>query len=550
MNTRKIFTVALVMVSSILLYGSVVGQSLNQKTDIAEISKSGNSVSWIIKVPYESALLKVSTPSGEVFEKKFKAGSVLTFSPTNERGEFYGNGQYNYEIVLTPELSPNVKEAMAQSRVNDNSNEVATELRKRGVLPTEMVQSGTFTFNNGNLFMGDDFDKEPENFVRQSQPNAETKIPATKTPTTQNAGDIPVENAQVISQDLIVQGSECVGVDCTTSESFGFDTIRLKENNLRIRFDDTSNSASFPNNDWELTANDTTNGGANRFSITDVTNSKTPFTVEGNSPNNALYVDNATGGRVGFNTSTPVTNLHTRTGNTPTLRLEQDGSSGFTAQTWDIAGNEANFFIRDVTNGSKLPFKIIPGAPTDSLRVEANGDVTIKNNIVVQGGGGTSTTPISSAQQFYGGTSIVLPASQYVPVVDTNTFGIGSGGGVGSAALLTNIPSNLNLASQSASNVVYKIRYRDQDGTGTASRILINVVANNLLDGTRSTQVVFDSNTNGATDFNTVTVCQAVSSTFLNYATHGTHFFVIMSGTAASRADFVQIQIYKINGPC
>ena len=68
-------------------------------------------------------------------------------------------------------------------------------------------------------------------------------------------------------------------------------------------------------------------------------------------------------------------NLHVTEGNTPTLRLEQDGTSGFTPQTWDVAGNEANFFIRDVTNGSKLPFKIKPGAPTSSIFVSANGDI-------------------------------------------------------------------------------------------------------------------------------------------------------------------------------
>ncbi|WP_292295009.1 hypothetical protein [Marivita sp.] len=56
------------------------------------------------------------------------------------------------------------------------------------------------------------------------------------------------------------------------------------------------------------------------------------------------------------------------------MRLEQNGSSGFTAQTWDIAGNETNFFVRDVTNGSLLPFKIRPGADTNSL-VLHNGNV-------------------------------------------------------------------------------------------------------------------------------------------------------------------------------
>ena len=53
----------------------------------------------------------------------------------------------------------------------------------------------------------------------------------------------------VHATDTIIQGSLCTGVDCTTGESYGFDTIRLKENNLRIKFMDTSASGSFPTND-------------------------------------------------------------------------------------------------------------------------------------------------------------------------------------------------------------------------------------------------------------------------------------------------------------
>jgi len=178
----------------------------------------------------------------------------------------------------------------------------------------------------------------------------------------------------VIADDLIVQGSACIGFDCVNGENFGFDTIRLKENNTRIKFEDTS-VGSFPSNDWQLTANDSASGGANRFSIEDVTNAKVPFTVRGNAPSSSIFVDGS--GRVGFRNATPVLDLHVKTGNSPGLRLEQDGSSGFVAQSWDIAGNEANFFVRDVTSGSKLPFRIRPGAPTSSLDINGSGNVGV-----------------------------------------------------------------------------------------------------------------------------------------------------------------------------
>jgi len=73
----------------------------------------------------------------------------------------------------------------------------------------------------------------------------------------------------------------------------------------------------------------------------------------------------------------PGLDLSLFSGDTPAIRLEQSGSQGFTAQTWDVGGNEANFFVRDVTSGSRLPLRIRPGAPTSSLDISATGDVGI-----------------------------------------------------------------------------------------------------------------------------------------------------------------------------
>ncbi|MCF6430631.1 hypothetical protein [Leisingera sp. MMG026] len=176
---------------------------------------------------------------------------------------------------------------------------------------------------------------------------------------------------QVINDDLIVSNSLCVGQDCSNGESFGFDTIRLKENNLRIKFQDTSVSASFPTRDWQLTANSSDNGGKNYFSIDDVDGNSTPFLIEADAGNHAVYVES--GGFVGFGTTAPVVDLHVKQGNSPALRLEQDTSSGFASQTWDVAGNETNFFIRDVSNSGTLPFKIKPGAPSDALVIDSSG---------------------------------------------------------------------------------------------------------------------------------------------------------------------------------
>lgn len=85
---------------------------------------------------------------------------------------------------------------------------------------------------------------------------------------------MPVLGDQVIADDLIVQGSACFGLDCVNGENFGDNTIRLKENNTRILFDDTSTTPEDPDQDWWLIANDSQNGGPNMFAISDFTGTK------------------------------------------------------------------------------------------------------------------------------------------------------------------------------------------------------------------------------------------------------------------------------------
>ncbi len=187
----------------------------------------------------------------------------------------------------------------------------------------------------------------------------------------------------VIFNDLYVVGSQCLGLDCPpNNQSFGFSTLVLKENNLRIRFEDTSTSPGFPTNDWEIAANESSNGGLSGFMINDIDNGQRVFFIAAGAGNNALSIDGQ--GDVGLGTANPVVELHIDDGDTPTTRYEQTGAMGYAPYTWDVAGNEANFFVRDVTGGSKLPFRIKPGAPTNSLYIKGGGDVGIGTDMPTQ----------------------------------------------------------------------------------------------------------------------------------------------------------------------
>lgn len=342
-----------------------VPQSGDSKIEpVASMKADVSKMTWEPKIGYEALTLTVATPDGEVLRQEGRSGVALAFSVMDAQGQQRPDGQYRYELRVTPILEQGVREILAEARRNGTDEQTLRGLRKQGLLPTEgLVQSGTFRVLNGAIVSGGA--TEPQKIKPRDE--SPRRIAA--------RSGVAVPADQVIAEDLIVQSSICVGFDCVNGESFGADTIKLKENNLRIKFEDTSTAAGFATVDWQLTANDQPSGGANQFSIEDITNAKVPFLIEANATSHSIYVDNS--GRVGFRTSTPLLDLHTNTGNTPALRLEQNGSSGFTAQTWDVGANEANFFVRDLTGGSRLPFRIRPGAPTSSLDIKSSGNVGI-----------------------------------------------------------------------------------------------------------------------------------------------------------------------------
>jgi hypothetical protein len=292
-----------------------------------------------------SAMIRVVAPDGSVSEHRYaKPAEAATVDLRSLLGASAVDGSYRYEINYGQTLDKALAQAALDARRDGSS--VA------GLPEALQPVSGSFLVSGGQI--------KSDALIESDQDSG--------------VSTAPEPNDQVIADDLIVQGSACIGQDCVNNESFGFDTIRIKENNTRIKFEDTS-VGSFPSTDWQLTANDSASGGQEKFSIEDITAATVPVTVEGGTPTNALYIDSTA--RIGLRTSTPVLDLHIATSNTPGVRLEQTNAGGFNAQTWDMAGNESNFFVRDVTSGSLLPFRIRPGAPTSSIDINANGNVGI-----------------------------------------------------------------------------------------------------------------------------------------------------------------------------
>lgn len=203
------------------------------------------------------------------------------------------------------------------------------------------VQTGSFTVLNGAVV--------PRN-LRESAPR---KI-ATET---------------FFSDDVSAAGGVCGGADCTNAEVYGVASIKMKENSTRLKFEDTSTLAGFATSDWQLSANDSASGGANKLYVEDLSAATVPFLIEGGTPNNALYVDST--GRIGLRTSTPGRDLTISAPVTTIIRMEQSTTP---FQAWDVVANNNNFYVRDV-NHEQNPFIILTSAPYNSLVIDASGRI-------------------------------------------------------------------------------------------------------------------------------------------------------------------------------
>ncbi len=312
---------------------------------LATVNVGTRGIQFRPKVVSSGMILSVSRPDGTVFQQTFDGSATPYFELSGDATD----GTYTYELRSIPALDRKLSRETDKeiSRFSARTKGVEEELRALKA----NVQTGYFRVMGGRIVTGggaEAIETPPDSFTIQDVLHYD---------------------------DVIITGSLAVGFDAADGESFGFDTIRLKEHNLRIHFDDTSYTGSYPSNSWRIIINDSTNGGANYFSIEDSDDGVRPFTIEAGAPANSLYVEDY--GRVGLGTSTPVVELHVKDSDTPTLRLEQDSSGGWTAQTFDVGANESNFFIRDATNGSKLPFRIQPSTPSSTLCLKSDGNVGI-----------------------------------------------------------------------------------------------------------------------------------------------------------------------------
>ena len=354
--TRKTSVGTFRSMLALLALAVVLALPIQAQSGPVTIESYGEGLYFGTDLAADGLYLQVRGPAG-IRHSDHTPGTGLLFEP----GPGAPDGLYHFEVVVRALLSPTALAALEEARATGD-RQVVERLRAQGEWNEIEPVSGSFRLQHGAIVgVVNDVEEAAE------ERSHEIGDSATESHDWQGSSN----KDEMVADDLIVDGSACLGDDCTSGIGFGEDTLRLKEYNTRIHFQDIS-GGTYPSNDWRLKANSTSSGGANFFGLVDVDAGRTPFRVDAGAPTNALRVDDT--GNVGFGTSTPAKSLHVTSNDTPTLRLDQSAAGGGHPQTWDLGGSDGGFTVQDVTGGT-TPFEIEAGAPGSALVVDKEGQI-------------------------------------------------------------------------------------------------------------------------------------------------------------------------------
>ncbi|HVR95521.1 MAG TPA: tail fiber domain-containing protein [Thermoanaerobaculia bacterium] len=318
---------------------------------VASLTAGPAGLDWLPLVSHERMVLVIAGPDGLTLRQEFESGKAPSLGLFDQDGNRLPDGSYSWELRVIPRIDTATRERLNRARVAEDDS-VLEKLRSSGKLPERpLVQSGYFSIQGGNFVT-----VAPTDVVAADRPS----------PSLRNTAD-----KQVIAEDLVVEGGACVGYLCEDGDAF-LQGLRVKSTAPAILFDDVYDQLTADRN-WSLRVG--VMGQGDRLYISDDVGGSQPFSIEGGAPYNALWI--RSNGNLGLGTAVPAQDIHAVSGNSPAIRLEQDGTGGPAARIWDAVGNEVGFFVRDVTNSSSVPFRIQAGAPTGSLEVSSSGQVGI-----------------------------------------------------------------------------------------------------------------------------------------------------------------------------
>lgn len=138
------------------------------------------------------------------------------------------------------------------------------------------------------------------------------------------------------------------------------ETLHINSTQPRIRINNSAQAQS-----WYVK-----NTNTGRFEISENSGNDNAFTIEPGTQPNALHLNGIT---VGMGTDSPQDLLHINSpGNAARIRLQN------TVNTYQLATGETSGFR--ITENGTTQFQIMPGAPTNSMRITSDGNVGLGTN--------------------------------------------------------------------------------------------------------------------------------------------------------------------------
>jgi hypothetical protein len=322
---KRFLAVSVLSVFFVFFMGTSEVASASKKAPVsnpvAEVVMGPHGINWQPNVDYDRLFLSIARPDGTVYRKTFEVGSTPYFDLSSTFGQNFPDGSYTYELRVIP---------------------IGVDGGKANPLQRALTQTGYFIIQEGRIVIGT---APGDNLARA------------------------LCLCQEVDRDLVVEGSLCAGHDCQYTGDCEVETLRLKESDIRIRFQDTSTTQGDPTNDWQIVINDADSSGSGEyFSIQDVDGSTKPFTIEAGAPDNSIYVDDD--GNVGIGTSTPTYPLEMKyTGPYAIFAIER--TDGATAK---ITAGSHGVQFGSITN-HKVHLMIYND--TKAMTIDTDGDVGI-----------------------------------------------------------------------------------------------------------------------------------------------------------------------------
>ncbi len=221
--------------------------------------------------------LTVSGPDGYFQRLEFDDGEPL-LSLSEGPGETLADGSYTWELRPLGEHAPDRGSVRSGSfRVEAGAARLPDASVEERALSPETSAGGSLTDAGGAI--------DPSPAVLD------------------HAGDF------YIGPDIMgLGGGLAFGNDIDGTETLAFISMLVKENNLHLKFEDSSTAAEFATVDWQITMNDSSLGGLDYFRIEELDAATQPFRIDGGAATDSLRIDQ--NGRVGIGTATPGALLH------------------------------------------------------------------------------------------------------------------------------------------------------------------------------------------------------------------------------------------------